>query len=96
MAKTKSKKTKKECPPDKVFYVCNGQVLKNIDEMLYALQKMDDGAFRHHVHDGKNDFSNWLKDVFKEVELAEKIKKVMDKNHIVEIVKTSGVASIKK
>lgn len=93
MAKTKGKKLKKDCPPDKVFYVCNGAVLNNIEQMLHELEKMDEGAFKHHVNEDKNDFANWLKDVFKEAELAEKIRKVMNKHHIVEIIRTSSVPS---
>jgi L-lactate utilization protein LutB len=96
MAKTTNNKLKKDCPPENVFYVCNGSVLKNIDEMLKELEKMDENAFRHHVNESKNDFSNWIKDIFKEAELAEKIQSVMDKNQIVEIIRTTAVPAKKK
>lgn len=96
MAKTNSKNLKKNCPPENVFYVCNGTVLNNLDEMLTELEKMDEGSFRHHVNESKNDFSNWMNDIFREAELADKIRNVMDKKKIVEIVRTTYAPAKKK
>ncbi|RME52362.1 hypothetical protein D6783_05090 [Candidatus Woesearchaeota archaeon] len=61
-------------PPEKYFYVCDGTVLKDLNELLQALLSMDEKVFRYHVNEEKNDFYHWIKDVFGEHHLAYHIK----------------------
>jgi hypothetical protein len=63
----------KEVNPEQYFLVCDGQVLKNIFDLVDALDCMSEDVFCYHVNDERNDIFNWLKDVFKEEELAERI-----------------------
>ena len=78
----KSKNVKKnsdnlfdEIEPEHYFLVRDGTVLKSLLELVDALEFMDDETFRYHVNDVRNDFYNWIKDVFKLGELAEEILK---------------------
>ncbi len=89
MSKINHKKLSKKCQDENVFYVCNGSVLSSINELLSELENMDEDAFRHHVNESKNDFSNWIHDIFREADLADKIRNVTDKNEAVEIIKSS-------
>ena len=41
---------------------------------------MTDDIFKHHVNEMKNDFANWIKDVFKEEKLAKELFKTTDKD----------------
>ena len=74
--------TKKRTSSTKYFILCNGKKLKNIKEMADVMEHLEDYVFDHHVNDKKNDFSVWVKDVFKDVELAKKLSGVKDKKHL--------------
>ncbi|HYD03448.1 MAG TPA: DUF5752 family protein [Alphaproteobacteria bacterium] len=65
-----------EVTPDKYFVLCDGRKLKNAKELADTLQLINDDMFKYHVTDTKNDFANWINDVFGEPELAKKIKSV--------------------
>ncbi len=71
----KSSKIIKNVPEDKRFWLCDGRVLKNLKELESALRNMSKGTYDYHVNKEKNDFYNWVKDVFKEKKLAKEIKK---------------------
>ena len=62
------------------FFVKDGKAIKNIIELSNDLDRMTDDVFRHHVNDMKNDFANWIKDIFKEEKLAKELFKTTDKD----------------
>jgi hypothetical protein len=72
--------------PQNYFYVCNGDVLKDLRELLNELNSMDDAAFKYHVNSEKNDFYNWVKDVLKDNPLANKIRNSKKRNLMASIV----------
>jgi hypothetical protein len=60
--------------PDKYFILCDGKPIKSFKELADVLQLMSDDMFKYHVTETKNDFANWINDVFNDVELAKKIR----------------------
>ena len=74
------KKVLGEAPEEHHFVVADGRKLKNIIELADALETMTEEIFRHHANEAKNDFSNWVKDVFYDHSLAEDIS--MAKNRL--------------
>ena len=80
--KTHAPKILKDAPEEKRFFLCNGQIIKNIKELEDKLEHIEDEVFNHHVIENRNDFANWIRDVFKEVKLAEEISKLKNKNQI--------------
>lgn len=68
-----------EAPQEFEFYLQDGKKLKSVYELVDSLEHMNDGLFRQHVNDAKNDFSNWIKDVFEEPSLAKEIHKIQDR-----------------
>lgn len=78
----KRKAVKKDAHPDKVFVMVNGHRLKNVKELADVMERIEDHVFNHHVTDDKNDFANWLHDVFEDVELARKIAKAKSKDRV--------------
>jgi hypothetical protein len=66
----------REAPDDKRFVLQDGRVLKDIKELADALEHMSEDVYSHHVGNGKNDFSTWVKDVLSEQELAEDLAAV--------------------
>ncbi len=73
------KKVLGEAPEEQHFVVADGRRLKNIIELADALETMSEEIFRHHVSDVKNDFSNWIKDVFYDHSLAEDITRAKNR-----------------
>lgn len=75
--------------PEEYFYVCNGEVLKNKEDLFEFLRRVDDSVFSYHVNEYKNDFANWIRDVFKDLVLASKIRNVKNPIEMAKIVKQS-------
>jgi len=78
--KAEKKNILKDANSDSYFFVNNGTVLKNVLDLSKQLDNMADGVFEHHVNEMRNDFSNWIKDVFKEDKLAKELLKTTDKD----------------
>ncbi len=72
---------------DKQFFVNNGQVLKNINELPKAMKNMDAQTFAHHVNQDKNDFANWVEHCFGETCLAADLRKSNDKRHLIRSIR---------
>lgn len=84
--KSKSVKTAKKAklenaPVEQYFILANGQPVKNVKELADVLEHVGEEVFNHHVTPDRNDFANWTRDVFKELELAEELSGIKDKNH---------------
>ncbi|MGV8087169.1 MAG: hypothetical protein ACP5N1_06070 [Candidatus Woesearchaeota archaeon] len=60
-------------PSDKSFILCDGRKILNCKELADALLIIGDDLFGYHVNDNKNDFANWINDVFEDHNLAKKI-----------------------
>jgi hypothetical protein len=73
---------KVDAPENSCFMLCNGKPVKNIKELADVLEELEDQVFNYHVTPEKNDFATWVKDIFKDVELAEKLAGVKDKKHM--------------
>lgn len=71
----KSKNTLTCAPSEKCFWVTDGKVLADIVELRDALASMSDDVFAYHVSKGKNDFADWIEQVFEDVELATSLRK---------------------
>ena len=74
LKKTEAKAAPVEAKPENYFILVTGVPLKSLRELANALETMNDWVFSHHVNDTRNDFSNWVKDILKESELAQEIK----------------------
>jgi hypothetical protein len=76
----------KNSPKQHVFWLCSGGALKNIKELASALETMDEGVFVHHVNSDRNDFANWIKDIFQDEELALRLHGVSNAKECVDII----------
>ncbi|MBS3152009.1 hypothetical protein J4230_01220 [Candidatus Woesearchaeota archaeon] len=68
-----------ETPEKYHFVLANGEKLKDLKDLMHALEKIPEDVFRHHVNDMRNDFSSWVKDVFRDDFLANELKKFNNK-----------------
>ena len=68
------------------FVISDGRRLRNVFELIDALDFMNDGTFGYHVNDSKNDFSSWLRNVFGDNNLANDILHLKDKMEMQRII----------
>jgi len=73
--------------PEHYFRLHNGQQLKSFDELLQSVSLMDDDVFGKYVNNQKNDFCNWIRDVFLDVRMAEKLSKARKVKDFLKIAK---------
>jgi len=71
----------KAAPEEYAFVTLDGKRLRTILELAHELDDMADHVFAHHVNSQKNDFANWVRDVFAEEALAQQIAQATDKHH---------------
>ncbi len=57
-----------------VFRCHDGCVMSDMKELAQELNKMSDETFTYHANETKNDFSNWVKDIIGDNELASKLR----------------------
>ncbi|MFN6944310.1 MAG: hypothetical protein ACK4ND_05145 [Cytophagaceae bacterium] len=74
--------------PEKYFYVQDGKVLTNLDDLINYMPEISDETFAHHVNKDKNDFYNWICEVIKDEEMANSIKKVKTKSGFIKKVRS--------
>ncbi len=55
-------------------FVADGSVIKNVAELVWALDIMNEDTYKFHANGENNDFSNWIEDIFGEQKLAEDLK----------------------
>ena len=68
---------------EKCFWVNNGPILKNIEELSTAVKTLNDETFNHHLNSEKNDFSRWIDDVIGDKKLANDIAKTKTKKSLI-------------
>ena len=61
--------------PENSFYCANGEVLKNLSMLARKLETMTEQEFQHHANPSKNDFHNWVRDIYQDYGLADELLK---------------------
>jgi hypothetical protein len=77
----------KDVPPEKAFWVSNGWVIRNMEELPNALENMTDETYAFHVNAGKNDYATWTKEVIGDKQLAITLRLVKGRRSAIEAVK---------
>jgi hypothetical protein len=64
---------KKVIPNEQKFILADGKIISSLKELAIEMENINEETFYHHVNNNKNDFAFWIRDVIKEIELAEKL-----------------------
>ena len=87
MKKEEAKKILADVNPECCFWVNNGPVVKNLEELSNTLPGISNEAFMHHVNKEKNDFSSWVRDILGDKILADDLMKSKTKQSVINKVK---------
>jgi len=71
-----------ELPEERHFFFVNGERVKNVKELAEIMDHIEQEVFDYHVNEERNDFYNWIKHVFDDIELAEKMVGVTGPKHL--------------
>ena len=72
--------------PEEIFMTGAGHEIKNLKQLLKVLNEISEDSFNHHVNEKKNDFANWVRDVFENKELASELSKEKTKEGIINVL----------
>jgi len=88
MAKKQIVKTNKvsACTPEKGFYVSDGSVYASLADLAKGLRRMHPDTYQYHANEQKNDFHNWIKDVFGDQKLAKQVLDARDQKQLSRII----------
>lgn len=83
-----------DCESNEVFWTTTGVMLNNIYDLENYLKKIDDKTFFYHVNldNNKNDFADWIRSVFSQIEIANELEGIVDKHEYLSII----IESIRK
>ncbi|MEM4336902.1 MAG: DUF5752 family protein [Candidatus Woesearchaeota archaeon] len=74
-------------PAENAFLLFNGPKINNLYELAESLENMKETSFRHHVTGQKNDFSNWVRDIIGDKELAAKLLTTNNRTRMANMVR---------
>jgi len=80
-----------DCPAEKAFWTTDGVTIRSLRGLCTYLEGVKPEVFRYHVNKdhNKNDFADWIRDVFEDQELAARLEGVLDKEKYVRIIRKS-------
>lgn len=67
-------------PAENAFYCNDGRLFYDLKELAEGLMAISEETFFHHVREGNNDFSNWVRYVIGDQELADDLYRATDKD----------------
>ena len=68
-----------EIKSENYFWLEDGRSIKNLEDLKFALENIDDELFQKHVNNEKNDFANWIEHALQLPELANNMRKTKSK-----------------
>ena len=75
-AKKPAKKLLAKVPAEYVFWCHDGCIFADLYELAEGLKTMSDETFVYHSNLEKHDFSNWIRDVIRDEQLADDLARV--------------------
>lgn len=79
MQKEAARKYLADVPEDYVFRCHDSCVFKNMRELRDGLAQMAEETYAYHANAEKNDFSQWVKDIIKDEQLANDLRSARSK-----------------
>ncbi|MEM2131165.1 MAG: hypothetical protein QXR96_01450, partial [Candidatus Woesearchaeota archaeon] len=76
------------CKRENSFVLKDGSKLYSIKELYekLAFNLIDEETFKHHVNENKNDFADWIKNVFNKEELSNQVRAIKTKKELLNLL----------
>ena len=87
-AKKPAAKLLAKVPQEYVFWCHDGGVFTDIYDLVEGLKTMSDETFAYHSNLEKHDFSNWIRDMMEDGELADALAAAADRTEAVTCILT--------
>ena len=84
--KKKPEKLLAKVPQEYVFWCHDGDVYADIYDLMEGLKRMSDETFAYHSNQEKHDFSNWIRDIMEDEELADALAAAADRTEAVSCI----------
>ncbi len=81
--------------PEKCFWVNNGPILKNVEELASALEGINEDIYSYHANKDKNDFSKWIGEAIGDTKLANDLLSSRDRKSAIKKIRVR-LNSLKK
>jgi|SRR3989344_557616 len=72
--------------PKHYFWLKNGIVLKSVKDLYENLKTMDSETFYYHVSDHKNDFADWIQNIFLQDDLSLMMRKIFSRDELIKLL----------
>jgi hypothetical protein len=82
-AKKPAAKLLAKVPQEYAFWCHDGGVFTDIYDLVEGLKAMSDETFAYHSNLEKHDFSNWIRDIMEDGELADALAAAADRTEAV-------------
>ncbi|MFH0874620.1 MAG: hypothetical protein V1859_01695 [archaeon] len=82
----RQKEPEKNISAEKYFILSDGRKIDSIDNLHTILLEITDETFAYHVSQSRNDFSDWITNVFNNKELGEKIQAAKTRKEIITVL----------
>ena len=72
------------------FFVCRGDRIDNIYDLVNCIEHLSPEQFHTHVNNEKNDFANWIRNVLQNGNLANDLsidENIVDRQHYLKTIK---------
>jgi hypothetical protein len=86
ISKEEASRRLRDVPDEKRFWCHDGKLIRNLGELGKALNNMGDDTFHYHLGEGRNDFSNWVRDVLGDNRLANDLGKAKSRTQASKVV----------
>jgi hypothetical protein len=86
ITKSQARKFLARVPEQSLFWCNDGNILRDLRELGGALAVMSDQTFTYHSNDEKKDFSNWIRDVIGDKNLAQTLESATSREQAARIV----------
>lgn len=77
-----------KAPEGREFVFQDGDRIQTIKDLREKLSNVSDSMFNDYVTSSKNDFANWIGDVFRDYDLAYKIRNTSSRKELIELLNT--------
>jgi hypothetical protein len=84
--KKSAKKPVAKVPAEYVFWCHDGRIFTDLYDLMEGLNTMSDETFAYHSNLVKHDFSNWIRDIIGDEELADELVAAADRSEAVSCV----------